>query len=109
MKRGLARTMIAAAAATAILSALVGWSAANEAEEAREVVGSRSAMPKAPPNVGAVAPVPLPVEPTTLRTGPISKPAPPPAPKPGVTQAMPDGGVPKRRARRVPNDLLNPY
>jgi hypothetical protein len=111
MKRRLGRTMIVATAATAILAALVGWSAANEKAETREAVASDTPLSKAPAKAEAVAPPALPIEPATLRTVADSKPAPRSlsAPKTAATQAMPDGGVPKRRVRRVPNDLLYPY
>jgi serine/threonine-protein kinase len=115
---GRARTFIFAAAATAVLAALVGWSAANESAETRELVSTPPAL--VPTQARAVAPAARPVlEPTArpMEVGPtraaaVSRPTPSSAPPtaPAVApRTMPDGGVPKRRVRRVPNDLMNPY
>jgi len=116
---GRARTLIFGAAAAAILAALVGWSAANETSQMREVVAAGTppspaptqARPLPPADRPAAVPAARPIEANATRTVAVLKPTPRSAPPaPIVTQqAMPDGGVPKRRVRRVPNDLLNPY
>jgi serine/threonine-protein kinase len=114
-KRGLRRGAAGAAAATALLAVLVGWSAAKETSEATEAAASGAAPAPAPTEAlpGPLAPPPVAApaagtdETNATRTAAVSEPA--PAPFVTTPRAMPDGGVPKRRARRVPNDLLNPY
>jgi serine/threonine-protein kinase len=111
-KRGLRRGAAVTAAATALLAVLVGWSAAKETSEASEAAGPGAApapteavpRPAAPP---PIVPAAGPGETNATRTVAVSKPA--PAAPFVAPKAMPDGGVPKRRARHVPNDLLNPY
>ena len=113
VSRGLGRTVAFGAAVTAILAALVGWSAANETAETREVAGADVTLQPTPLSKAmAAARAARPVEVGATQTAAVSKPTPRsvPPPAPAATRdVMPDGGVPKRRFRRVPNDLLNPY
>lgn len=110
--RRLGRSVLIGAAAAAILAALVGFSAAKETAETREAAGAVTSLAAAPSDAATAARTARLVDAAATRPVAVEKPGPrstaPPAP--AVTpKAMPDGGVPKRRARRVPNDLLNPY
>jgi serine/threonine-protein kinase len=109
---GFGRGVPIAAASAAILAALVGWSAANEKAETRDTASAAPSLPTAPRRATAAAYTARPADAPATRTVATSEPAPRTTvpPPPAVTpQSLPDGGVPKRRARRVPNDLLNPY
>jgi serine/threonine-protein kinase len=111
-KRGTGRTLALGAAAVTLLAALGAWSAASEASEGTEVSGAEAAPTRAPTESRALTPPPRSAEVGATRTVSASQPAPriESSPAPAATSdGMPDGGVPKRRVRRVPNDLLNPY